>query len=164
MCRNQQCLILYPYLFSFSIVGYVPEGMSPEQYRKLCQKEAEETKKKNFAAYGPQSFKSRSLQSFQKDLESGKANHLMPVFNAKEKLKSGAIKKEDIPYMQRLGSWDNSDIGKTKKWSDDDKKYIDKANQENKSLDWAGKKQRTGPQQAQKQVSEKSNKKMFGLF
>jgi hypothetical protein len=34
----------------------------------------------------------------------------MPMFNAKDKLKSGSIKREDIPYMQRGGSWDNTDI------------------------------------------------------
>jgi hypothetical protein len=38
------------------------------------------------------------------------AGHLMPMFNAKEKLKKGAIKEEDIPYMQRGGSWDNTDV------------------------------------------------------
>jgi hypothetical protein len=74
-------------------VGYVPDGMSPEQYRKLKDKEAADVKSKKFGAYGPQSFKSRSLQSFQKDLEAGKAGHLMPVFDAKEKLKKGLIKK-----------------------------------------------------------------------
>jgi hypothetical protein len=38
------------------------------------------------------------------------AGHLMPMFNAKDKLKKGAIKPQDIPYMQRGGSWDNTDI------------------------------------------------------
>ena len=38
------------------------------------------------------------------------AGHLMPMMNAKEKLKKGAIKEEDIPYMQRGGSWDNADV------------------------------------------------------
>jgi hypothetical protein len=38
------------------------------------------------------------------------ARHLMPMFNAKDKLKSGSIKREDIPYMQRGGSWDNTDV------------------------------------------------------
>lgn len=75
--------------------------MSPEEYKKLKEKENAEKAKKKFGAFGPQSFKSRSLQSFQTDLEKGKAGHLMPVFNAKEKLKAGQLKQEDIPYMQR---------------------------------------------------------------
>jgi hypothetical protein len=58
-------------------VGYVPDGMSAEQYKKLKQKEVNETKNKNFGAYGPQSFKSRSLLSWQKDMEKGEAGHLM---------------------------------------------------------------------------------------
>jgi hypothetical protein len=29
----------------------------------------------------------------------------MPVFNAKEKVKKGELKLEDIPYMQRGGAW-----------------------------------------------------------
>jgi hypothetical protein len=50
-------------------VGYVPDGMSPEQYKKLQQKEATAKANKRFAAFGPQTFKSRSLKSFQEDLE-----------------------------------------------------------------------------------------------
>jgi hypothetical protein len=34
----------------------------------------------------------------------------MPVMNAKDRVKKGEIKVQDIPYMQRLGSWDNSDV------------------------------------------------------
>jgi len=33
-------------------------------------------------------------------LERGEAEHLMPVFNAKEKVRTGKLKVEDIPYMQ----------------------------------------------------------------
>lgn len=142
--------------------------MSKEQYEKLKAKEAEELKKKKFGAYGPQSFKSRSLQSFQKDLEAGKTGHLMPVFNAKEKLQKGLIKKEDIPYMQRMGSWDGSDVGMKKKWSVDDKKY--NANAKENTVDWSGTKQQfTGPTSRttttgpKKQTGEKP-KKFFGLF
>jgi hypothetical protein len=50
-------------------------------------------------------FKSRSFQSFQEALERGEATHMMPVENAKEKLRRKEIKLEDIPYMQRGGSW-----------------------------------------------------------
>jgi hypothetical protein len=75
--------------------------MSPDQYRKMVAKEKEQAAKKKFGAFGPQSFKSRSLQSFQRDLEKGQADHLLPVFNAKEKVKRGDIRPEDVPYMQR---------------------------------------------------------------
>jgi hypothetical protein len=143
-------------------VGYVPEGMSPEQYRKLKQKEDDDKKNKKFGAYGPQTFKSRSMQSFQKDLEDGKASHLMPVFNAQEKLKKGIIKKDDIPYMQRLGAWDDSDLGKKKQWRSEDKEY--NANQKGFSLDWTGKNPRSAPQRPQKQTQENNKKKLFGLF
>lgn len=50
---------------------------------------------------GPKGFKSRSMQSFQEALERGEAEHLLPVFNAKQKIASGQLKQEDIPYMQR---------------------------------------------------------------
>lgn len=82
-------------------MAYIPDGMSPEQWRKVQEKENATKAKKKFGVYGPQSFKSRSLQSFQKDLDKGKAGHLLPVFNAKEQVKQGKIKPEDIPYMQR---------------------------------------------------------------
>ena len=75
--------------------------MSPEQWRKLQAKEKAKEAKKKFAAYGPLSFKSRSLRAFQEDLETGKAGHLLPVMNAKDQLKQGKLKAEDIPYMQR---------------------------------------------------------------
>jgi hypothetical protein len=45
------------------------------------------------------------MQSFQEAMEKGETTHLMPVFNSKEKIKSGELKPEDIPYMQRGGSW-----------------------------------------------------------
>jgi hypothetical protein len=82
-------------------VGYIPDGMTPEQWKKVKQNESATKAAKKYGAYGPQSFKSRSLQAFQKDLEKGKASHLLPVFNAKEQIKSGKLKQEDIPYMQR---------------------------------------------------------------
>lgn len=75
--------------------------MTPEEWKKLKQQEQASQAKKKYGAYGPQSFKSRSMQAFQQDLEKGKASHLLPIFNAKEQIKSGLIKPEDIPYMQR---------------------------------------------------------------
>jgi hypothetical protein len=158
-------------------VGYVPDGMTPDQYKKLKQKEQEDAKLKKFGAFGPQSFKSRSLQSFQKDLEAGKAGHLMPVFNAKEKLKAGQLREKDIPYMQRLGAWDDSDIrgggGKKKAWRSEDEKY--NANAAPPSVDWMGRNQRSGgPARASpanssnnnkaKKSNEQPKKKLFGMF
>ena len=50
------------------------------------------------------------MEEFQKGRESGKLDYNMPVFNAKEKLRKGLIKEEDIPYMQRRGGRpDNKD-------------------------------------------------------
>jgi hypothetical protein len=75
---------------------YVPEGFTPESYAKF--KEAEAKKKaKNLGALGPRGFKSRSMQSFQEALERGEAEHLLPVFNARERVKKGELKVEDIP-------------------------------------------------------------------
>mmetsp|Transcript_24741 Transcript_24741/g.42102 ORF Transcript_24741/g.42102 Transcript_24741/m.42102 type:complete len:178 (-) Transcript_24741:521-1054(-) len=146
-------------------MGYVPDGMSPEQWRKMKDKEKQNKESKKFGAFGPQTFKSRSLQSFQKDLEKGKTGHLMPMFNAKEKLKKGQIKQEDIPYMQRGGAWDNSDVkgAKKKAWRSADKKY--NANAKPFGVDWTGGNQRKGPSQpgaTNKQTPPK--KKTFGFF
>jgi hypothetical protein len=43
------------------------------------------------------------MQAFQEAMERGEAEHLMPVFNAQERIKKGELKPEDIPYMQRGG-------------------------------------------------------------
>jgi hypothetical protein len=88
-------------------VGYFPDGMSADQYKKLREKEKEQESRKNLEAYGPQSFKSRSLKSFQQDLEKGISEHLLPVFSAKKKVKKGEIRPEDVPYMQRGKYWES---------------------------------------------------------
>lgn len=77
--------------------GYVPSGFSPEEYKKFKETEAKQKAKKNLGGLGPRGFKSRSFQSFQEALERGEAEHLLPVFNAKEKVKKGELKLEDIP-------------------------------------------------------------------
>jgi hypothetical protein len=67
------------------------------------------------------------MQSFQEAMERGETTHLMPMFNAEEKLKKGIIRKEDIPYMQRGGKWDNTDVKGSKtvlKWSKRDVEYV----------------------------------------
>lgn len=129
--------------------------MTPEQYKKLKEKENAAKAAKKFGAFGPQTFKSRSMQSFQTDLEKGKADHLMPVFNAKEKLKAGVLKKQDIPYMQRGGNWDDSDVktAKKKQWNEYDKKY--NANQKQTGIDWMGVGQRSRPASNQKPEAPK---------
>lgn len=77
--------------------GYVPSGFTPEQYKKFKEEEAKKNAKKNLGGLGPRGFKSRSFQSFQEALERGEAEHLLPVFNAKEKVRKGELKVEDIP-------------------------------------------------------------------
>mmetsp|Transcript_29473 Transcript_29473/g.80995 ORF Transcript_29473/g.80995 Transcript_29473/m.80995 type:complete len:211 (+) Transcript_29473:219-851(+) len=136
--------------------GYVPDGFTPESYRKFKAAEKKKQQNANLGKLGPKGFKSRSFQSFQEALERGEADHLMPVFNAKEKVKKGVLRQEDIPYMQRGGSWDNTDIkgAKKKKWLASDKEYADGGFRKEQSvsifgygtgLDWTGKSQRTGP-------------------
>ena len=94
--------------------AYVPDGMTAEQWAKV---KAKEKTKGNLGANGPRGYRSRSFESYQKSLESGdKTAKNMPVFFAKEKLARGEITKADIPYMQRGGSWDNSDIKGIRGW------------------------------------------------
>jgi hypothetical protein len=133
--------------------------MTPEQYRKLKDKEKAAKQGKNLGAFGVQTFKSRSLVAFQKDLEEGKAGHLMPVFNAKELLKQKKIKPEEIPYMQRGGSWDGSDVGKKFKGNAMDKKY--NPNEKPNGLDWMGRNVPKGPK-ATNQVKGNTPPKKFG--
>ena len=66
---------------------------------------------------------------------------------------------------QRLGSWDNSDLGKKKlkKGNENDQKYNKTINAAPTKFDWTGKGNRSGPAQ-QKKTEEKPKKKMFGLF
>ncbi|KAL7541202.1 hypothetical protein ACHAXR_012648 [Thalassiosira sp. AJA248-18] len=107
-------------------VGYVPTGMAVHEWHELQRAEKRKERSKNFSAFGPTSFKSRSLQGFQEDLEKGKSTHLFPAMFAKERVKRGQMKEEDIPYMQRGrgASWDNSDVkgAKKKEWSETDKR------------------------------------------
>ena len=80
--------------------GYIPGGFTKESWDKFQQKEkAKKTKTaaQNLGRVGPKGFQSRSMQSFQEALEKGEAAHLLPVFNAKQKIASGELKKEDIP-------------------------------------------------------------------
>lgn len=138
--------------------GYVPDGFTAESYKKFQQEEKrKKAAAKSLGGMGPLGFKSRSMQSFQEAMERGEAKHLMPVFNAKEKVNRGEIRVEDIPYMQRGGSWDNSDVQgakNRKKWSQRDKEYSAGGYKKEQSvsvfgfgegLDWTGKRKRNGP-------------------
>jgi hypothetical protein len=103
-------------------------------------------------------------------MSSLQAGHLLPVFNAKEQVKQGKIKVEDIPYMQRGGSWDNRDVkgAKKKKWTSDDKRY--QANWEPVRPEWMGTVERRGPSTTGNKKQKKDSppapgtKKLFGMF
>jgi hypothetical protein len=138
--------------------------MTPEQYRKLKEKEKAVTQGKNLGAFGVQTFKSRAFVAFHKDLEQGKAAHLMPMFNAKELLKQKKIKPEDIPYMQRGGSWDGSDVGKKLKGNEMDKKYSNANNQPPDGIDWMGRTIPNGPKKSTPSKGSKDQpKKKFSV-
>lgn len=151
-------------------MAYVPDGFTKESYAKFKANEAKKaTAKKNLGGMGPRGFKSRSMQSFQEAMERGEAKHLMPVFNAKQKIARGKLRPEDIPYMQRGGSWDQSDIkgAKKKKWLSSDKDYASGGFKKEQSvsifgygdgLDWTGKRKKAGPGE----VSVKQLKKPSG--
>jgi hypothetical protein len=82
---------------SSALNAYVPSGFTPESYKKFKEDEKKKASKKNLGGVGPRGFQSRSMQSFQEAMERGEASHLMPVFNAAERIKKGELKKEDIP-------------------------------------------------------------------
>ena len=74
---------------------YIPDGFTPESYKKFKEEEAKKKQARNLGRLGPRGFESRSMQSFQEALERGEADHLMPVFNAQEKIKKGEIRPEE---------------------------------------------------------------------
>ncbi|CAN0015904.1 unnamed protein product [Ectocarpus sp. 6 AP-2014] len=146
---------------------YVPDGLSPEQWKKMQKEEAEKKKKMgDLGQVGVKSFKSRSLQAWQED----GAGHLFPV--DPKKVKSGEIPPEKTPYMQRKGAWDNSDLTKKnlqKKWSATDKAYATKPTTAAEKKAAAAKKAADDKKKAQK--AQKLNpddvgkkKGMFGLW
>lgn len=145
-------------------VGYIPDGMTPHQWHEMQRQERKSQKKKNFGAFGPQSFQSRSLQSFQKDLQDGKVRHLMPVMFAKQQVKKGKIREEEVPYMQRGGKWDNSDVRNAKnklEWTETDKQYA--AGEGPFAAFFKGKQQKA-PTTMEKETSTPKKKGFFGLF
>lgn len=144
---------------STTLHEYIPSGFTKDTWAAFKAKEKkkkDDQMKKNLGRVGPKGFKSRSFQSFQEALERGETTHMMPVEFAKEKLARGEIKEEDIPYMQRGGSWDNSDVKGAKKirWLGSDKDYAlggFKKSQsvsilgEGAGLDWTGSRAKSSP-------------------
>mmetsp|Transcript_5222 Transcript_5222/g.9581 ORF Transcript_5222/g.9581 Transcript_5222/m.9581 type:complete len:216 (+) Transcript_5222:313-960(+) len=135
---------------------YIPSGFTKASWAKFKESEAKKKAAKNLGRMGPKGFKSRSFQSFQEALERGEATHMMPVENAEKRLKAGELKLEDIPYMQRGGSWDNSDVKGAKKvrWLKSDADYADGGFKREQSvsifgfgqgLDWTGQRDKKGP-------------------
>mmetsp|Transcript_5498 Transcript_5498/g.6420 ORF Transcript_5498/g.6420 Transcript_5498/m.6420 type:complete len:191 (-) Transcript_5498:232-804(-) len=152
--------------------AYIPDGFTKESYKKFKDKEKNKNKGKNLGKVGPKGFQSRSFQSFQEALERGDAKHLMPIENAKERIRKGELKEKDIPYMQRGGAWDNNDVkgAKKVKWLNSDKDYADGGYKKQqsasifggKNLDWTGQRERTGPQGRNEE--EPPKKKFLGIF
>ena len=64
---------------------YIPDGLSKAEWTKIKSKEA--AAKKGLGKIGARGFKSRSMESFQKAMEAGEATHLLPVFDAKKKVR-----------------------------------------------------------------------------
>ena len=176
---------------STRVYGYVPDGFTAASWKKYQQDEKKKSATKNLGGLGPRGFKSRSFQSFHEALERGEAEHLLPVLNAKQRIQKGELKPEDVPYMQRGGAWDNSDVKGAKKarWLSSDKEYASGGYRKEQSvsifgvgegLDWTGTRGRSGPAAAAPKLAknykppnvkdfkngtkEEPKKKFFGLF
>merc|ERR1712146_385574 len=159
-------------------MAYVPDGLSKEEWKKLQEKE--KAKKKGLGRAGPRGYKSRSFKSFQESLERGEAKHLFPV--DPKKVKSGEIPIEDVPYMQRGGAWDGSDLkGQAKSralkkktaspWLKSDKEYAAGGYKKDQSvsvfggdaLPWTNR-QQARPKSAEEYEEKKKKKGPFGLW
>lgn len=105
-------------------VGYVPDGLTPEQYNKIKQQD-KKNKGQNLGGLGPKGFTSRSLKAWQEAYEKGDAGHTFAPIGYRKQLKQGKIRKEEIPYMVRGGKWDNSDVAGARrlKWNKTDREY-----------------------------------------
>ncbi|KAH8055175.1 hypothetical protein JL721_10276 [Aureococcus anophagefferens] len=89
-------------------------GHVQEEWAKIQKKEKDAKKGKNFGVGGARGFQSRSFNSFVSAMEKGEAGHLFAV--NPEDVRSGKVALKDVPYMQRGGSWDNSDLAGKKGW------------------------------------------------
>ena len=105
-------------------VGYVPDGLTPEEYKKIKQRDQSKVGK-NLGRLGPKGFKSRSMQAWQEAYERGDAGHTFAPIGYRKLLRQGKLRKEQVPYMVRGGSWDNSDVAGARrlKWNKTDKEY-----------------------------------------
>ncbi|CAN0456495.1 unnamed protein product [Discosporangium mesarthrocarpum] len=107
-------------------MGYVPDGVSPEEYQRIRAKEIRRTE--NLGRIGITKFKSRSMRAW---IASG-AKHIFPG-------DPKSTPKEKLAYMQRKdGSWDNSDLGSGLKkmwvpWTKDDEDYANGGEERAKS-------------------------------
>ena len=86
--------------------AYVPSGMTPGSGRRSRPRRRRPRRTSAPAARAASS--PRSFDSFVKALEKGEATHLYAV--NPEEVRKGNIALKDVPYMQRGGSWDNSDL------------------------------------------------------
>jgi len=103
--------------------AYVPDGMTPEQYKALKEKEKKK-KVGNFDGLSGAQFRSRSMEDYQKGREKGTLEPNMPMKFTLQKLNSGKIRPIDIPYMQRpRGKPDNSDLTRQGFWKTAPKGY-----------------------------------------
>lgn len=134
--------------------AYVPDGLSKKQYEKIKKAEANKNKGKNLGALGARSFKSRSLEAWQKAHEKGQASHVFAPVGYRDKMKKGLMKKVEVPYMVRGGSWDNSDLPGTRRlpWNKKDVDYAHGGDKKAQSasllgagpgLDWTGTRQQS---------------------
>lgn len=132
--------------------GYVPDGLTAAEYNKIKQMDKKKLGK-DLGKLGPKGFKSRSMQAWQEAYESGQSAHTFAPFEYKKLLRQGKMKKEDVPYMVRGGSWDNSDVKGAKKlpWSKKDEEYAKGGYKKEQSVsilgsgpgfDWTGTKPR----------------------
>ena len=104
--------------------AYVPDGLSAAEYKRIKEQDRKKMGK-DLGRLGPRGFKCRSMQAWQEAYEKGLASHSFAPFGYREAAKNGKLRKEDIPYMVRGGSWDNSDVSGAKKlkWLKTDKEY-----------------------------------------
>jgi len=65
------------------------------------------------------------MQAWQEAYEKGQATHSFAPFGYREAAMQGKLRKEEIPYIVRGGSWDNSDVFGAKRlpWMKKDKEY-----------------------------------------
>ena len=136
-------------------VGYVPDGLTTSQYQQIKTQDKKRIGK-DLGRLGPRGFKSRSMQAWQEAYERGEAQHEIAPFGYRQQLQQGKLKKKDLPYMVRGGSWDNSDVAKNpwdrRKWSKLDREYANGGYKKEQSIsilgsgdgiNWTGEKRAT---------------------